>query len=227
MKSFADNFIIDLRVNFDRKNSPGMGEFLDLVSAEFSSDSRFRMRFRTVSQLGGPNDKTLEVCGTDEGHQLEMRLREEARRRGLKLSDDIRQIHGLGAQVCYAARPYNFIIGATGKVMKCTVDLDKKDRNVVGQITEEGQMILDTDKFALWTEPAFESDGQCQKCVVLPVCQGSYCPIVRFDTGHSPCTPLRLTAKKELAAIASSSEPLESRQVEVGGETYERRYLEK
>jgi uncharacterized protein len=222
MKNMAGDFVIDLRVNFDRRNLPGMEEFLDLVSREFSSDRRFRMRFRTVSRLGGPNDPQLEVCGADEGNHLELRLRDEARKRGLKLSEDIRQVHGLGAQVCYAARPYSFIIGATGKVMKCTVDLDRKDRNVVGRITEEGDLILDKDKFALWTEPVFESDGQCKKCVVLPVCQGAYCPIVRFDTGRSPCTPLRQTAKKELRAMASANEPLKSRRVEVSRDGYER-----
>ena len=39
-----------------------------------------------------------------------------------------------------------------------TVDLDKEDRNVVGFLTEEGDLQLDTDKLALWTEPAFERD---------------------------------------------------------------------
>jgi uncharacterized protein len=215
MKKIAENFVVDLRVNFDHRNSARMGEFLDLVSGEFAADPRFRMRFRPVSQFGGPNDAELDVCGTDEVGQLEIRLKEEARQRGLSLSDGFRQVQGLGSQVCYAARPYNFIIGATGKVMKCTVDLDRKDRNVVGRITEQGDMILDPDKMALWTAPAFESDAKCKKCVVLPACQGAFCPIVRFDTGHSPCTPLRKNAKRELADLVSESAASDGRKVEV------------
>ena len=60
---------------------------------------------------------------------------------------------------------------------------------------------LDLDKFALWTEPAFEKDSKCQKCVVLPVCQGTFCPLIRIESGESPCTPLRMTYKSELRGV--------------------------
>ena len=195
-----DPFFVDVRVNFDRNNHPHMGEFLDILERDLGSDARFKIRFRAVGQWGGANDANLAVCGTD-SDRIQAELKEEARRRGLNVTDDIREVKGMGAQVCYAARPYNFIIGADGNVMKCTIDLDKKDRNVVGRLDKEGGLNLDTDRFALWTEPAFERDTKCQKCVVLPACQGVFCPQIRFDTGRSPCTPLRMGAKKELLQV--------------------------
>jgi len=196
-------FLVDIRVNFDRRNSPMLGDLLNTVEEHFKGDPRFKLRFRAVGQWGGPNDEMLDVCGDNEADMVQLRMKEEARRRGLNLSDDIRSIKGLGDQVCYAARPYNFIIGASGKVMKCTIDLDKQDRNVVGHLTEHGDLILDHDKLALWTEPAFERDGKCQKCVVLPACQGVFCPLIRIESGASPCTPLRKGAKKEILEAAS------------------------
>ncbi|HEX3553751.1 MAG TPA: radical SAM protein [Thermoanaerobaculia bacterium] len=207
-------FNVDVRVNFDRNNHPRMGKFLDLLEKELGRDARFKLRFRAVGKWGGPNDSGLAVCGTD-SDRIQAELKEEARSRGLNVTDDIREVKGMGAQVCYAARPYNFIIGANGNVMKCTIDLDKKDRNVVGHLDAEGELNLDTDRFALWTEPAFERDPQCQKCVVLPVCQGVFCPQVRFDTGHSPCTPLRMGAKKELRQVVQTAGQ-EARRVMVG-----------
>lgn len=207
-------FNVDVRINFDRNNHPHMGTFLDLLEEELGSDSRFKLRFRAVGQWGGPNDAELAVCGTD-SDRIQTELKEEARRRGLNVTDDIREVKGMGAQVCYAARPYNFIIGADGNVMKCTIDLDRKDRNIVGHLDEEGGLNLDTDRFALWTEPAFERDPQCQKCVVLPVCQGVFCPQIRFDTGNSPCTPLRLGAKKELRQVLETAGQ-EARRIVVG-----------
>jgi uncharacterized protein len=198
LRSLPQEFRVALRVNFDRRNYPHLGSLLDVVQTELEGDSRFQLHFRAVGKWGGPNDAKLDVCGTDEASGIQLDMKAEARKRGLKLSDDIRQVQGLGAQVCYAARPYNFIIGATGKVMKCTIDLDKLDRNVVGQLTEAGELNLDEDKFALWTEPAFERDTKCQKCVVLPACQGVYCPQIRMDYHQSPCTPLRMQVKKEL-----------------------------
>jgi uncharacterized protein len=121
---------------------------------------------------------------------------------------------GMGAQVCYAARPYSFIVGASGKLMKCTIDLDKEDRNVVGHLTESGHLKIDEDKFALWTEPAFEKDSKCQKCVVLPACQGTFCPLIRIESGKSPCSPLRVSAKKEILLAATDSQAV-SRRVNV------------
>jgi uncharacterized protein len=205
LKTRPERFFVDVRVNFDRRNYPHLGRLLDLLEAEFQGDTRFQVRFRAVGQWGGPNDAGLDVCGTDESNRVQMEMKEEARRRGLSLADDIRQIKGLGSQVCYAARPYNFIVGASGKLMKCTIDLDKYDRNVVGHLTESGEMKLDADKLALWTEPAFERDGKCQKCVVLPACQGVFCPLIRIESGDSPCSPLRMNVKRELVAAAEAS----------------------
>jgi len=98
------------------------------------------------------------------------------------------------------------------------VDLDKQDRNVVGHLTEEGEMELDLDKLALWTEPAFEQDGKCRKCVVLPVCQGIFCPLIRIENGNSPCTSLRRTYKADLREAVESVAPV-LRDTVSGGDT--------
>jgi uncharacterized protein len=82
--------------------------------------------------------------------------------------------------------------------MKCTIVLDKGDYNVVGQITSEGDLNLDSDRMALWTEPAFEQDNQCRKCVVLPNCQGIHCPLIRIDENTQPCISTRSNPKGEL-----------------------------
>lgn len=193
-----DELSVDLRVNFDRNNHPHLRRFLDLVERDFQDDPRFKLRFRAVGKWGGPNDDQLAVCGVKERESIAEELKQEARKRGLSLGDGLREVKSFGSQVCYAARPYNFVIGASGKVMKCTIDLDMLDRNVVGRLTEEGELELDDDKMALWTEAAFQRDPQCQKCVVLPTCQGIHCPQVRMDTGKSPCTPLRRSAKAAL-----------------------------
>lgn len=221
MRQRPDEFEIDLRVNFDHDNHPHLERFLDLVEEEFRGDSRFRLRFRMVCQWGGSNDDNLDVCGRNEGEDLQVELKREAARRGLTLTedDDVRQLNGAASPwVCYAARPYHFVIGASGKVMKCTIDLDKHDRNVVGQITEEGDFQLEHDKLARWAAPSFEVDRKCQKCVVLPICNGISCPQRRMKTGRSPCISLRRTLKQELRKVAVVSGAQTARQVLVGAE---------
>ncbi len=210
-----EDYIVTLRFNYDRDNYAKHPEFLDMVEQQFNRDPRFRLRFRPVTQMGGVNDDQLHICGVKETAQLERAMKREAHKRGLVLADEISHVGGVGALVCYAARPYNFLIGASGKLMKCTVDLDKNDRNVVGKISEEGELLIDQDKLALWTEPAFESDGQCKKCVVLPTCQGMYCPALRFQTGESPCTPIRTAAKQDFLELLEMR-PAKERGVDSG-----------
>ncbi|MFN7963018.1 MAG: radical SAM protein [Thermoanaerobaculia bacterium] len=198
-----EDFTVDLRVNFNPQSYPHLGSFLDLVQSELSSDPRYKLRFRPVGRWGGDNDANLQVCGYRDGIELRKELTKEAQLRGLSVTDGLTELQRFGADVCYAARPYNFIIGATGKVMKCTVELDKNPRNVVGSLNEDGELKLDLDRFALWTEPAFESDQQCQKCVILPTCLGMSCPLERFETDKSPCTWTRANFKSEMRQVAS------------------------
>jgi uncharacterized protein len=211
MKRRQEDFRIDIRINFDQQNCTRLSDFIDLLGREFGGDPRFGLRLRTVGRWGGANDENLEICGRDDARETTYRLIEQAMQNGLGNCDDVRTEKSFGVKVCYAARPYNFIIGADGLVMKCTVDLDKEDRNVVGRLNEDGSLSLDQNKFALWTEPAYSTDSGCQKCVVLPLCQGISCPLVRMEESRSPCIPVRRNAKRDLR-LADKFRTAESRQ---------------
>lgn len=202
-----EDFEVVLRVNFDRNNHPHMTEFMDIIKRELGDDPRFYMRFHGVGRWGGENDEQLDVCGPDEAAQIRYDLKQEARKRGISIGRGLKDVSGFGNDACYAARPFNFIVGASGKLMKCTVALDKDDSNIVGQLTEQGDLEIDRDKLALWTEPAFESDSKCQKCVILPACQGLHCPLIRMEEHRSPCSPVRLNLKQ---ALRETSEILET-----------------
>ncbi|TGX52427.1 radical SAM protein [Sphingomonas gei] len=198
MSERDDEFSVVIRVNFAQSNVPGLEKFLELLRARFSGDDRFTLSFHAVGRWGGDNDANLDVCGTGEAQAVRMRLKAAARALGLRVTSGWRPGAALGTQVCYAVRPYNFIIGAHGDLMKCTVDLDKKDRNLVGKLRPDGTLDLDVDKMALWTEPAFERDTGCQSCHMLPACQGVHCPQIRMDHDKAPCPGVRRTAKREM-----------------------------
>jgi uncharacterized protein len=192
-----DDFRVSIRINFDRDNHPRLGELVQQLETHFANDPRFSLNFFAVGRWGGSQDSNLNVCGTDEAERVRNELKAAARSRGLNIGT-IKGINYLGGEVCYAARPYNLIIGATGKVMKCTIILDKDDYNVVGVLAEDGSLKLNQDRMALWTEPAFENDTKCQKCVVLPLCQGTHCPLVRIVDHKSPCSGVRSHPKQLL-----------------------------
>jgi uncharacterized protein len=215
LKKRPEMFRVRIRVNYDKENHPYLEELLLLLEKEFAGDDRFMVAFHGVGKWGGPNDKNLEVCGVDEMKVVKERLRNSAKDKGFRPVGTLRDLNSLGKNVCYAARPYNFIVGADGKLMKCTIDLDKEDRNIVGQLTPDGDMIINADNLALWTEPAFQSDSGCQKCAILPTCQGISCPLIRIEHNKSPCaaTPKANVRKELLLALETAS--LKSQEVMV------------
>lgn len=193
-----DDFRVRLRVNFDRRNHDRIPELVSLLKEELKGDERFRMAFHPVGQWGGANDDMLDVCGKKESREIIAQLEHIAALNGFDVKGSIKTVNRFGSEVCYAARPYNFIVGAEGQLMKCTVLLDQKDYNVVGNLTQSGDLVLDDAKLGVWTEPAFQHDTKCQKCVVLPNCQGIHCPLVRIEDDKSPCCSMRSTFKSRL-----------------------------
>jgi len=200
-----DSFSIDLRVNFDRDNFPRLGEFMEVISEDFAGDSRFQMRFRAVGQWGGANDDNLAVCGIGEQKTVLRELQKKAVEVGLAQESGIGGMAAPGSQVCYAARPYNFIVGATGKLMKCTIALYDLEENVVGQLHPDGTLELHDEQMAHWVKPHFESDHLCKSCYVLPGCQGAACPLTRVKSGHRTCCGVKGNLKHEMRFTLENS----------------------
>jgi uncharacterized protein len=186
LRDIKEPFTVRLRINYDKGNIGFMRELLDLLEGSFSGDSRYRVSFHPVGQWGGANDANLDICGVEEARDLRSELNAEAFSRGLG-SSSLAENPYPGGSVCYAARPFNLIIGAAGQVMKCTIVLDKDPSNVVGVLEEGGNLRMNSERFARWVAPAFETDTSCQSCHLLPACQGISCPLVRFESGRSPC----------------------------------------
>jgi uncharacterized protein len=204
MSARRDDFSVTIRVNYDRGNAGRLESFLCLMQQTFKDDKRFSFALHAIGRWGGANDAKLDVCGVDEQQAVRSKLHAAARSLGLEIAGDQLPEGRLGTEVCYAARPYNFIVGAAGDLMKCTIDLDKKDHNIVGKLLADGTLDLDLDKMALWTELAFERDSGCRSCHMLPACQGIHCPKIRIDHGRRPCPDTRRVGKQRLVDFFAS-----------------------
>lgn len=198
MKARDASFLIVLRVNFDRDNYPRLAPFLEALGEDFAGDPRFLLRFRAVGRWGGDNDDRIDVCGTGEKRWVKDELRKRAVELGLRPEGGIENIRSPGAHVCYAARPYNFIVGATGKLMKCTIALDEMEENVVGRLLPDGRLELAEANLIRWIAPHFETDSLCQSCYILPGCQGAACPLTRIRDGERTCCGTKSNLKREM-----------------------------
>jgi hypothetical protein len=152
-----------------------------MLNHQFGGDSAVRavcgsgVRFR----LGGGFRRTCIVARRNRKESHEAR-RELSRSIDKELkADSLLSASGLGKQVCYAARPYNFVIGADGQLMKCTVVLGKEDFNIVGRLSDDGNLLLDVDKMVLWIEPAGMTRA-ARVHVAAPARE--CCPLVRMET---------------------------------------------
>lgn len=91
--------------------------------------------------------------------------------------------------ICYAAKENHYVIGSTGLVYKCTVALYDQ-RNILGRLGRNGQLLIDRQKERLWTKIAL--DEECHSCSLLPSCMNNRCPLKRMDSKQSHyCLPTK------------------------------------
>lgn len=199
MKAFEEKFEVCLRVNFDHSNVHKLQPIFDDYQQRFGDDHRFRLRFRPVVLMGSDHDDQIPICQLREGIQHVMDLTDKVHAMGMATENLTEKWLSPLSSVCYAARPYHLVIGADGKVMKCTVVLDNDERNVVGNIGPDGEMNIQFDRLAAWVRPYYHHDAQCGKCFYLPVCQGVICAAPRVLSGQRPCPSQQQYIQRALA----------------------------
>ena len=163
---------VTIRVHFDASSWPilaGRPGFLDtLIETFIRPDPRFKLFFHSVEKWG---------AGSGEGIKF-FSSRQDSRAAIGNLLDRVSQA-GLGPSqvpqlkewpeaegpdyVCYAARANSFVIRADGTVSKCTVAFDD-DRNVVGRLTKDGELIIDHELHIPWLRGLVSGEASALAC---------------------------------------------------------------
>lgn len=158
MKASDLTFNIIIRLHLTPENVTNMTELVELLKKEFAHDNRFSIFFKTIENLGGPNSGTFKTLhGQDKAGILKY-FQDQL---DGKLSVNI--IDAKEPYVCYAAQTNSFVIRANGRIGKCTV-MFHDDRNTLGQLQEDGTILIDADKLALWTRGIKSRDSQDLHC---------------------------------------------------------------
>lgn len=199
MSQTHDDFNVTIRVNFMPNSLNDMDTFIKGLFRLFGNDKRFSPFFHPVGRWGGPNDGELLVCDEEDALRERYHLFDFAKRIGFDVSL-LREGLIPGGSVCYAAKPWSFVIGASGSLHKCTVALED-ERNQVGYLREDGSLMIHDDKFVLWISQNEEVDTNCQRCFFRPTCQGAACPLERMRSGESPCPPVKRHIKRALTTL--------------------------
>ena len=80
----------------------------------------------------------------------------------------------IGGNVCYASRDNSWVIGADGKIYKCTVIL-YNDENHVGDVRANGFFDINQSKLDKWIQRSNIHNEKCESCAQKPICLETMC----------------------------------------------------
>jgi len=156
MKSVKDDFAVLLRLHYTAENYRQVAEFGRKVHDTLGDDPRFRLFFKGILPLGGANDAAITRLTPKQDAEIRRLLWNES---GYPLNDI-----SVG-KVCYAAMANSLVVRSTGRLAKCTVALSS-DYNDIGEITEDGDIVIDQPKFQRWIAPVVEGNWAVVGCPV-------------------------------------------------------------
>ncbi len=138
------DFGIMIRIHVTPDNIASLPILINRINLNFRNDPRFRLFFKAIEDLGGPNSKSFNVL---KGKDKQTILNELYTLVDPKIL--IEKIENKKPYICYAAQGNSFVIRANGKLGKCTVALNDM-RNDIGHLSADGHFMIDNKKFQPW-----------------------------------------------------------------------------
>lgn len=179
MKASNESFLCQIRHNYTVDSFLKLDKFLKFLKAEFVNDQRFnQVDIRPIFDNGGYNTGNFDDC-IPRNMKNEFSGLVKAAEHGI-YNRMLKHYIQPGGIVCNASQPNYWLFGSDGKIMKCNVELDTHERNIVGKVDETGNPNLDYEKLSMWLD-AGKDDSKCASCYFAPSCQGAYCAKLRFD----------------------------------------------
>ncbi len=170
--SDLDGLEVTIRVHFDAASWPILikqPSFLDTIIETFvRHDPRFKLYFHPVEKWGAGSAEGIEFFGSRQDSRAALGdLLDRVSQAGLGPSQ-VRQLKKRPETsepdfVCYAARANAFVIRADGALSKCTVAFDD-DRNAVGRLTPEGELIVDHERHIPWLRGLVSGEASALAC---------------------------------------------------------------
>ena len=153
----ACDFSVMVRMHANSENENSLRLLLKKLSHELGGDQRFNIYIRKLARWGSKNDNQLPIL---EDAGAVSRLRNAAKELGLLVREDE------GEFVCYAAKPFAYVIRASGLVNKCTLYL-KREENSIGGLLRDGRMSLNPDLALMWSRGMLSGSKEELECPAI------------------------------------------------------------
>ena len=160
---------VTLRVNVSKRLLPHLVEVIDELKTNILSDQRFKLKLMPVGDYGGEKVRDIndQLCDV---YDLKSAI-DYCSKIGINMSQN--QYH-IGGNSCYASRNDSWVIGADGKLYKCTVIL-YNDENHVGNVGDDGHFEIFQERLDKWIARGREYNAECTDCPKRPLCLESIC----------------------------------------------------
>ena len=194
----SNTFHITLRTNITKSIYENIDEFVEILAKNFSNDSRFNIYWRWVEDFGGDriNEHMDELVTMDKVFKAMDKLHNA----GLSLYNDVIYTAKKGALVCEASKQNYYVIDYDSTLLKCT-HWDKPEVATIGRIGSNGDLILDREREAFYTQKV--PKDKCRKCYFEPLCHGKSCSI-RNIINPNGCYKIREFFRHSLMLAAES-----------------------
>jgi uncharacterized protein len=189
MKSLDRNFEVCIRVHVRRDNLANLPILMSKLSESFGGDSRFRLDFQHLRDMGGEGGKTIvdpigiqelaaierslrsvfKTVKNDESEVIEQTVSESQPTLLARTAGESAGSRRLGENrtsepyICYAAKPNSILIRSNGRIGKCTVALSD-ERNDLGCLVEDGTLEIDNAKLQPWIRGLGTLDHEVTGC---------------------------------------------------------------
>ncbi len=152
-----------LRIHLMPENRDSVLELARNVKAEFGADPRFGIYLKAIENLGGPRSGSITSLEyADRGAIVTEMASLLAGMRGVP---DPKAASNKVPKVCYAAKPNNLIVRASGRIAKCTVAFEDP-KNDIGAIRPDGTLQIDNAKLVHWFRGLHTRDFDILACPV-------------------------------------------------------------
>ncbi len=204
-------FRIALRCNVTPHVIPYLERHINELYKIFGNDNRFYIMFQGVNDWGGERIKQTDVL--KKRHNVYQKYYNMAKNIGLTSAE---KLPFAPFKYCPGYKKNGFVVNYDGNIYKCSLILPDEKNNIdnkIGYLNEAGNAVIDENKLARWlvSDPLLKTE--CEKCIMVPVCMGGYCPYKKNVTKTEKCN---LEMKEMLVAQLECAR--KSKQLEILGE---------
>ena len=163
MKETDADFSILFRLHYTSENYREVGQFAARIHDVFGDDRRFRLYFKGIKRLGGANDSDISVWSPKDDREMQRHMWNASGYRLGVLATSESDTKGVADYVCYAGMANSLLVRSNGRLGKCTVAL-YDDYNTIGELREDGEIIIDQEKIQRWITPVIEGRWENVGC---------------------------------------------------------------